>query len=313
MRSLAVWIIIAACALVGRAECVLDTLVAGDVRTLQVHFRAKPRSSASTIQLRWNMSDESNYRFADLSSTGAASFDGISEQLELKTGRVVAGSRTVETSRLLADHKSTDDISRIGMSIKLFVNAVGASLQVGSAQILETLSVDYDTFSLGRIQGYAAPRDEILRADVSIDYFAPKRFADFVDVENLCEYLSASSDECEGMWRYYDRNTDPLRAALGGEYVLATVRRDSGYDIAYIAGLSSDDDVWSPLMIKGTMSSATFHNTFDLAWVTADRQLVTFGSGAVVEGDLLTLSFPYWKATLRFRRVVPSELAITND
>ncbi len=313
MRSLAVWIIITLCALVGRAECVLDTLVDGDVHALQVHFRAKPRSSASTIQLRWNMSDEANYRFAELSSTGAASFDGISEQLELKVGRVVAGRRTVETSRLLADHKSTDDISRIGMSIKLFVNATGASLQVGSAQILETMSVGYDTSLSGRIQGYAAPRDEILRTDVLIDYFASKRFAAFADNESLCEYLSASIDECEGLWHYYDRNTDPLRAALGGEYVLATVRRDSRYEIIYIAGLPSDDDVWSPLMIKGAMSPATFHNTFDLAWITADRQLVTFGSGAVVEGDLLTLSFPYWKATLRFRRVAPSELAITND
>lgn len=131
----------------------------------------------------------------------------------------------------------------------------------------------------------------------------PLRQAGFNSVESLAEYLAASRDPAEGFWKYYDRKTDPLRAAIGGKYTLATVRTaDGGYDIIYLAGADARYGLWQPLLVKGHLTPDGFDGCYLLSWRDADGAEISHETSATIEGDLLILSFPYWKATLRFAR-----------
>lgn len=132
--------------------------------------------------------------------------------------------------------------------------------------------------------------------------------APFATVDDLLARIAASADPYEGLWRYLDRDMDPVLATLDARYTLATVRRPDGtYDIIY---LSSDAALpgWRPLQIKGRLAPTIFIGNFDLRWLDAVGILVGEEANAqfAPDGAILALRFPLLRAQLRFSRVAPA-------
>ena len=103
-----------------------------------------------------------------------------------------------------------------------------------------------------------------------------------------------------------DRDTDPALASIGGSYELATVPRDDGepgYFIIYLGGARPGSQ-WRPGEVKGILSPTIFSHHYDLVWLDEQGLSMTAEQSATFDasGALLTLSFPLYKATVRFSR-----------
>ncbi|MDE6301545.1 MAG: hypothetical protein K2M19_07495 [Muribaculaceae bacterium] len=161
--------------------------------------------------------------------------------------------------------------------------------------------------SLSERPATVAEKCKVLRDECSVlpEDCGPARVDRFEDVSMLTEYLRASTDPAEGLWRHYDHKTHPLKAVPGGHYTLATVRRPDSdvYDIIYIHGAENSGH-WNPLDLKGRLIPSPIPGMFDLEWITDDRITVSHNSWATADA-LLTLSFPQWEATLRLARIEP--------
>lgn len=118
-------------------------------------------------------------------------------------------------------------------------------------------------------------------------------------------------DAVEGIWKYFDRNNNPAKGIVGGNYTLATLRNgDGGYDIIYIGGAKTARNRWREGMLKGRLSPTIFRRHFDLVWYDALMQPVSEEANATIqqEGALLEVAFPLYETTFRFSRVPLSSL-----
>lgn len=134
-----------------------------------------------------------------------------------------------------------------------------------------------------------------------------KKSSKFHDTDSLMDYLKASDDSKEGVWRYLDRNMNEKYAAMGGRYTIATVANDSGgYNIIYLSGADTNDTLWEPLSVKGTLAPTIFIGNFDMRWMDAEGKEYTDDTNAQysADGSILTLSFPALNTQLRFSRLV---------
>lgn len=142
----------------------------------------------------------------------------------------------------------------------------------------------------------------LLRLSLTGDEAEKYGVAAFKSVTELGEYLSASSNQSERVWRYLDRDTDARVLNLGGEYSLATVSNaDGGYDIVYIDGARVNGAYWKPLKIKGRLLPTVFVNHYDLIWYDAYGHAIDRETSADIEnGSILKLNFPLYGGSVRF-------------
>ena len=125
------------------------------------------------------------------------------------------------------------------------------------------------------------------------------------------EQLDVLTDGAEpaspiGYWQYLDRDTDPLRAAPGGQYQLAIVPTDEGaYNIVYLSGAEVGANSWTPGMVKAVLTPTPFANHYNLTWIDAHHTPHTRELHATLDptNAILTLSFPLLNSTLRFYRL----------
>lgn len=124
-------------------------------------------------------------------------------------------------------------------------------------------------------------------------------------VEELDGYLSATANAFEAYWRYLDRDTDPRRLNLGGDYRLATVGRpDGSIEIIYLDGAKAGNGKWKPMMLKGLLTPTIFANHYDLTWFDANGSPVNLETSAdIIDGAILRLNFPLHGGSVRFRKV----------
>lgn len=120
---------------------------------------------------------------------------------------------------------------------------------------------------------------------------------------------SISADPLAGEWYYLDRQNDPDKVRLGGEYRLRIQQADgmtaSGkYDIVYVGGAKVNASEWKPAMMKGTLEATQFKGRYNLKWYDAEFNLMERDLRAEYDAAarVLTLYFPIHKAVLRFAR-----------
>ena len=281
------------------AEVFLDTIVAEEVYSADVHFRVQARTRGThTGELRWNVCDSATYRFARFAVDCYSATEDWDNLIDFVWGECVDGKEQSQHSTLNVQ----GDILTNGCSLRLSVYEGVATVRVGVGTPVAEVPVSFDAAGCGRFMAFANDGSRLLRSDIEVITIPAAEYAPFASLEDLKSYLAASHDPYEGFWTYYDRSTDPVRAGVGGHYVVATVAADGGYDIIYISGAETDHAAWQPLRLKGRLSPTSLHATFDLYWLQPSGLPVGNDCGAVIDGDLLTLQFPYWKAVVRLRR-----------
>ena len=292
--------------LCGGITSAVEHPVEGIVETLHYHLRIAPqRFNKVSFELRWNKLDSVTYSFARITTFGQGLDDN--NPLQVAIGTCSAAGEAIST---IYDFADLHDPQELGLSAVLDVSPSGALLSVGVRTASTEIPVAFDITAHGSVEAITPSNARICRDDFTATYLSDPQSAPFASVDDLCQYLATSTDINEGLWTYFDRVTVPGLSSIGGYYTIATVASSNSpdYIIIYIAGAESASDSWQPLQIKGTLTPATFPGTFDLCWIQPSLSPITFEASASIDGDLLSLSFPHWKTSMRMRRISPAQL-----
>lgn len=130
-------------------------------------------------------------------------------------------------------------------------------------------------------------------------------FPHFGNTEDLMAYLDRSSDSMEGIWGVFDLMLEDDRLRMGGDYLLALVKSDTGYDILYMGGAVKNPSSWSPGILKGRLVASPFEGIYNVEWIDVTGKTVE-GIKAQSDNGLLRLVFPDDSSELRLRKVTSS-------
>lgn len=300
-------LLISLCALLSASATdvvVADTTFANRPAALKMHYRiALPSDTRQpAAEIRWNVTDADCYDYARFSFDRDSRYDDWSNFTTCELGSAHDGIRQKADSK---PYRLMDDPFADGFSLRISSSEGGAVLTAGVASPIINLPIPVPFSDTARFIVLGDSGVRLTDSFVHATCLEPTTMSRFADIDSLAEYLSHSADPYEGIWIYYDHTTKPERTIVGGRYVLATVADGTGaYDIIYIDGANYDSDAWPPLRIKGQLTPATFPGIYDLEWIQPSGEALPteYGSGATFADDLLTLQFPYWQATVRFRR-----------
>lgn len=309
IRLLSVIVAVFACASASAWESIpldrgimlVDSLSAG-VRTMTFHARAKVLSRGQAEWgIVWNYSSEADYRGLDVMFKGKGDADNVfPDEIRVTEYEVSAGVR-----RELSEDGYCGAFSPRGdgFSLRLKVTPSGAMVSGGTSAPVFEIPVAFNVRNVGGI-GLAA-RSPLSVMRKTVDYVAAAEPA-YSCITDIDAYLSATADPNECYWKYFDRDTDPLRANPGGAYTLATVGDGAGgYLVLYIDGARVNKDFWQPLQIKGRLVPTVFQGHYDLWWLDSYGEEMTAEQSATIDNaSLLTLHFPLYEATIRFSRAV---------
>lgn len=121
--------------------------------------------------------------------------------------------------------------------------------------------------------------------------------------ELLGEYLDYSRDPLEGYWQVLDRSLEESLLRLGGDYRLAIVKAQDGYDLIYLSGAKVNADGWHHGMKKGHLSPSGIGGVWNVCWIDAMGKELSHELKSQTSGDgVLTLLFPYHNSQIRLIR-----------
>ena len=210
-------------------------------------------------------------------------------------GSITADS--AKTATIYAHKPNSADISMIIQG-----NTPDALLAIGDRAVGFEAPIELcDTLPLF-VRTFHSKDASPVRESISFEPKARIERSRFSSLEELYAYLDSSSDPHEGLWTFYDRATSPLRAAANGRYVVASVRATDGYELIYIDDLDAIPSPWKPLTVKAVMVPSNVPGVFDVVWFDRSQCEVKPAANAIIDGDIMTVNFPYYKTALRFAK-----------
>ena len=190
-------------------------------------------------------------------------------------------------------------------AFRLYIDKTGWKLKGGNRTYKPLAECDIRDFCVDSI-GYAVMPGGRIRVDyISIDIagsdFSPKNSI-YSDKEELRKYFERSSDEKEGEWGIFDRMLEDNYMRMGGEYRIALVKSESGYDMVYLDGAVKNPGEWKPGMKKGRLTTSPFENVYNVEWIDASGDIIS-GAKAQFESPMLRIIFPEHSSELRLRKI----------
>ena len=279
-------------------------IVEGEPHSIHYHLRISPqRFNQASFEIRWNKVDSLSFSFARITTYG----QGLetSNPIKVEIGSSSPLATQISTSQTFID---PNDPQEIGLSAVLDVSTAGAILSVGVAKPIAEIPVPFTVQVGSTIEGIVLKNAQITRDEFTASFIPPAELSSFGSIDQLIEYIQNSTNPFEGFWTYFDRVTTPGISSIGGYYTIATVASGSNYSIIYISGAQSLAHNWQQLQIKGSLTPATFPGAFNLTWIQPSLIPLSYETSATIDGDLLTLSFPHWHTSLRFRRILPAQI-----
>lgn len=129
----------------------------------------------------------------------------------------------------------------------------------------------------------------------------------FGDEEDLFAALEDSNDPNEGLWQFIDESIDLEYSRRGGNYRLACIKNNinEGYQLWYVNGAKINTANWMTGLLKASLIPSPLQGNFDVEWFDAFMKPVNESVNAYFDEGILTITFPYEKATLRFAKIDP--------
>lgn len=304
MRRLSVILIFAAVFMSAGSQVLPERLDSiGLPAELMMHWRVRPlERGACTWGIVWNVVSRDCYDGAEITLHDARYDDALGrEAAELRVYSVRDGAVASEQTTLFAPASSVRDGGG-SLRLRMSRGMSQAFLEAGYGK--PDISVPVSLGTGRRVGRYVLCKADTLRDELRVEGLPEPKFAPFESVDALRARLAASDDMNEAEWVYYDRDTDPRRLSLGGDYRFATVSDGrGGYDIVLISG--SD---WPALRIKGSLRPTGFIGQFDLEWLDAfGEPMGAECSALMTDSSLLTLRFPLYGGSVRYRRAVATD------
>ncbi len=199
-----------------------------------------------------------------------------------------------------------------GWSLTLTKNSPDDSLLCSLGQRSRLATFNLDGRGLKSIISSAGTPLALSRLSLFTDSVVRPVVCPLTSLNGLDSIIAESNNPVVGYWRYLDRDTDPLRLNLGGDYTLATIEAPDGtISIIYISG--SKASRWKPLMIKGVMRPTIFLNHYDLVWYdTSGNAISSETSADIIDNAILRLNFTLHDSTVRFQKAIVTKQSGQN-
>lgn len=103
------------------------------------------------------------------------------------------------------------------------------------------------------------------------------------------------------IWQFIDEEIDLDYSRRGGKYRLASHEDKNGnITLYYLDGANVNSAEWKRGMIKALLVPSPLAGNYDVVWYDAFLKPINSDANAYFNENILTISFPYEKATLRF-------------
>lgn len=229
---------------------------------------------------------------------------------ELNAPTVNVEYRLPTSSQTVVVKDNSLDMYTGANSFKLLCEDGKLMLSAGNRRYSPVFSEYLNGFVPDSIGIFAAPSakvivDHLTLREAASESVSANPFSHFGNPDVRKSYFSRSSDEMEGEWEVFDRMLEDSELRSGGNYRLALIARNGGYDMIYLDGAVKNYDKWNAGMYKGRLDTTSFGNVFDVEWLDP--------SGAKIDGEIkaqlsspeiLTFQFPdHGGSTLRLRKV----------
>lgn len=130
------------------------------------------------------------------------------------------------------------------------------------------------------------------------------KMTEFDTPEKILERLENSDDPLEGIYVMFDRDLDESLLKPGGDYQIAVMADEAGYEMIYLNGATINSHLWKTGMHKGFLKKTPFNDVFDAQWIDAEGRPLANGMKAQTgDGNTITLQFPYHSSSLRLRKI----------
>lgn len=183
------------------------------------------------------------------------------------------------------------------------------SLKGGNREYNPILSWESKIINPDSIGFFAAPGALLSVKDISLDYSGyplSPAISEYSNPDILETYLKRSTDSREGIWKIFDRTLEEKQLKSGGEYTMALIKTDYGYELYYLDGAKINPAFWKAGMTKARLFRTGFPDIFDVEWIDAKGETLSNDIKARYESPLFTFTFPYQSSTLRLRRLSKS-------
>lgn len=284
----------------------LDSI--GHVSELHMHWRVKPHARGEcSWGIVWNVADSANFDCAELHLLDARYVDAIGRESAVLRLYNVRGGVSDCCQEIAFSPSSSMHEGGGSLRLRLERGAGQAMLDAGFG--IPDASVPVVINAESKVGRYVDCPADTLRDELRFSAKPGPCPAPFSSIGELRKYYVGRDDAAECEWVYYDRDTDPARTTLGGDYRLATVSDGSGgYLIVYVAGAVTRAEEWPPMRVKGRMRPTGFIGQYDLEWYDADGDTMGSDCSAMItDASMLTLRFPLYGATVRYRRAIKGE------
>ncbi len=294
----------------GRLEFRIDSTALAtvvEVRCAIADEKANREKDRYWWGIAWDCDDAYNYRYLKITSQNSDFGDFLDKRQAVISVGMVSDGVDVELQSVVVKH----DVAEVRQfnSVALDWRDDGLNVFFGARTLNRVLSAEmrHPLKSAVRIESSASVDVEYVVVE-SVPDPAKELYSGW-SVATLRERLTNTLDAKEGIWRFFDRETDDNRARLGGRYTLACVSDGaSGYLLLYCEGAEVNSSSWVPLMIKGRLTATQYENNYDLVWY--DSMMIPMSSEDFVyfntESALMSLNFPIHKSKIRLSKIPAS-------
>lgn len=283
----------------------VDTLALSsvvDLRCALVDDKAVRGDSPYWWSFVWNYADGRNYEYVRVRSRGSDFGDLLDRRAVVVSVGVVADGM----DSIVESAEVRKDIGAVRGYLSLALEWRDSALNVyfGSKSLTRIMAVDRKHPVLSDARIMSEGRVDVEYAVVETVPDPAVELASGWDAERLRMRMERPLDDMEGLWTFFDRETDDYRARLGGRYTLACVADGSGgYLLLYIDGAEVNASAWRPLMIKGRLTTTQYENNYDLKWYDSVMSPMSSEDFAVYDEEgLLTLNFPIHRSKIRMSK-----------
>ncbi len=187
------------------------------------------------------------------------------------------------------------------------------TLSAGNIRMKEIATVEIPdfsplTFSFGTSKGMKLHLGELTLEERPEPWRKTDELREeLLDTESIDRIIKNSHDDITGYWTLLDRNFDEGLIRLGGNYRLAIIpsseaQGDDQYNIYYISGATINPTQWKPGELKGRISRSLTSGVWKIEWLDASHLPLYKNIEAQMEGNLMTVSFPYQNSNMRLLR-----------
>lgn len=179
-------------------------------------------------------------------------------------------------------------------------------IECGESELSESAHLQLPGFDLQSMGFYTSPGGAITVNQASLhyadDYVAP--ICRYADEEALFNALDRSIGALSGVWTYADREMEESLLRMGGNYQLAIVDSDDGYEVIYLEGARTHGESWSPGMVKAYLHQTDMPGVYNVEWIDAEFNTLNNELLGQIDSDgYLVITFPYQSSKMRFMRI----------